>query len=62
MTQRLAFIVPGDPGQRTGGYLYDAHIVVELRRLGWTVDVHGLPGRFPEADTSARTPSLVPAE
>ncbi|MDI3513359.1 MAG: hypothetical protein PWP40_588 [Rhodocyclaceae bacterium] len=54
MTQRLAFIVPGDPGQRTGGYLYDAHIVVELRRLGWTVDVHGLPGRFPEADTSAR--------
>lgn len=54
MTPRLDFIVPGDPGQRTGGYLYDAHIVAELRRLGWTVDVHGLPGRFPEADARAR--------
>lgn len=54
MTRRLDFIVPGDPAQRTGGYLYDAHIVTELRRLGWTVDVHGLPGRFPEADASAR--------
>ncbi|MDX9886456.1 glycosyltransferase family 4 protein [Thauera sp.] len=54
MTQRLDFIVPGDPAQRTGGYLYDAHIVAELRRLGWTVDVHGLPGRFPEADATAR--------
>jgi glycosyltransferase involved in cell wall biosynthesis len=54
MTHHLDFIVPGDPGQRTGGYLYDAHIVAELRRLGWTVDVHGLPGRFPDADATAR--------
>lgn len=54
MTHRLEFIVPGDPAQRTGGYLYDAHIVAELRRLGWTVTVHGLPGRFPEADATAR--------
>ena len=29
MTHRLDFIVPGDPAQRTGGYLYDAHIVTE---------------------------------
>ena len=54
MTHRLDFIVPGDPAQRTGGYLYDAHIVTELRRLGWTVAVHGLPGRFPEGDATAR--------
>ena len=54
MTHRLDFIVPGDPAQRTGGYLYDAHIVTELRRLGWTVAVHGLLGRFPEADATAR--------
>lgn len=54
MTRRLDFIVPGDPAQRTGGYLYDAHIVTELRRLGWTVAVHGLLGRFPEADATAR--------
>ena len=54
MTHRLDFIVPGDPAQRTGGYLYDTHIVTELRRLGWTVAVHGLLGRFPEADATAR--------
>lgn len=54
MTHRLDFIVPGDPAQRTGGYLYDAHVVAELRGLGWRVDVHGLPGAFPEADATAR--------
>ena len=54
MSHRLAFIVPGDPAQRTGGYLYDARIVHELRRLGWRVEVHGLSGRFPDADTTAR--------
>ena len=50
----LDFIVPGDPAQRTGGYLYDARIVEALRHLGWTVTVHGLPGRFPDADPTAR--------
>lgn len=54
MTRRLSFIVPGDPGQLTGGYLYDAHIVAGLRSRGWTVEVHGLPGRFPDADDEAR--------
>lgn len=47
-------IVPGDPDQPTGGYRYDAHIVEELRALGWSIDVVGLPGRFPEADDPAR--------
>ncbi|MFB1031266.1 MAG: glycosyltransferase family 4 protein, partial [Thauera sp.] len=56
MSERLDFIVPGDPTQRTGGYLYDARIVEELRRRGWSVDVHGLPGRFPDADPTARAP------
>ena len=46
-------IVPGDPGQHTGGYLYDAHIVRELRELGWAVDVIGLEGRFPDTDDLA---------
>lgn len=54
MTRQLSFIVPGDPGQLTGGYLYDARIVAGLRRHGWTVEVHGLPGRFPEPDDEAR--------
>ncbi len=54
MNDRLTFVVPGDPGQRTGGYLYDARIVDELRGLGWQVEVVGLEGRFPDADETAR--------
>ena len=46
-------IVPGEPGQRTGGYLYDAHIVRQLRDLGWMVHVIGLEGRFPDTDDLA---------
>lgn len=54
MSQKLTWIVPGDPDQRTGGYLYDARIVAELRKLGWQVSVIGLAGRFPDPDSSAR--------
>lgn len=50
---RLALIVPGDPDQPTGGYRYDARVAAELRRLGMTVDVIGLAGRFPDADEQA---------
>lgn len=53
MSQDLVFIVPGDPGQRTGGYLYDARIVGELRSRGWRVRHLGLDGQFPLADTTA---------
>jgi glycosyltransferase involved in cell wall biosynthesis len=54
LSHALHFIVPGDPAQRTGGYLFDARIVNELRALGWTVEVTGLEGRFPLADETAR--------
>ncbi|MES1925502.1 glycosyltransferase family 4 protein [Salinisphaera sp. T31B1] len=47
------FIVAGDPGQPTGGYVYDARIVEGLRALGFKVTVHGLPGRFPLPDSCA---------
>ncbi len=50
----LHFIVAGDPSQRTGGYLYDAHIVTQLRRLGWQLTVNGLVGHFPTVDAQAR--------
>ncbi|AOF82076.1 glycosyl transferases group 1 family protein [Methyloversatilis sp. RAC08] len=50
----LHFIVAGNPAQHTGGYHYDARIVAALRARGWTVEVTGLPGRFPDADDSAR--------
>lgn len=54
MTFHLSLIVPGDPGQLTGGYIYDARIVSELRVQGWSVDVIGLKGRFPLPDARAR--------
>ena len=53
MSQALTLIVSGDPKQRTGGYIYDGRIVDELRRMGWTIKVIGLDGRFPLADHKA---------
>lgn len=51
----LHLVVPGPLEQRTGGYLYDARIVRELRSAGWSVEVHSVDGRFPEADERARS-------
>ena len=56
----LVFIVPGDPEQRTGGYLYDAHIAQGLRDRGWAVEVVGLAGTFPIPDARAEQ-SLIEA-
>ena len=51
MTSRLVHIVvPGPLDQRTGGYLYDAHMVEGLRRLGRYVEVHALEGAFPSGE------------
>ncbi|WP_163575044.1 glycosyltransferase family 4 protein [Halomonas faecis] len=50
----LQLIVAGDPGQLTGGYLFDARIVDALRARGWKVTVTGLAGRFPDPDDDAR--------
>lgn len=55
MSQRFTLIVAGDPDQRTGGYLYDAHIVAALRDQDWEIDVVGLEGTFPDADAEAAT-------
>ncbi len=46
-------VVPGDPETKTGGYIYDRRIAVELERLGWQVVTTGLDGRFPDADRQA---------
>lgn len=53
MSQALTLIVPGDPNQRTGGYLYDRQITEQLRTLGRDVEVIGLEGAFPLADETA---------
>jgi glycosyltransferase involved in cell wall biosynthesis len=54
MSLPAQFVVPGALDQRTGGYIYDRHIVEGLRALGWTVRVHELAGTFPQADEMAR--------
>jgi len=54
LSLELTLIVPGDPAQRTGGYLYDARIVSELKAQGWSVEVIGLDGQFPIVDSKAR--------
>ncbi|WP_262927290.1 glycosyltransferase family 4 protein [Phytohalomonas tamaricis] len=50
----LTFIVPGHLGQLTGGYLYDARMIEQLRINGVAVEVVELAGQFPEADERAR--------
>ncbi len=48
-------VIAGSLAQRTGGYLYDAHIVDALRRCGQRIVVHELAGRFPQPDREAET-------
>jgi glycosyltransferase involved in cell wall biosynthesis len=50
LSRSLHWLSPGNPNQRTGGYLYNARIIVELRELGWQVKVHALPGTWPIPD------------
>jgi glycosyltransferase involved in cell wall biosynthesis len=51
--EELHLIIPGPIDQRTGGYLYDAHMATGLERLGWTVVVHSLDGDFPDGNARA---------
>lgn len=48
-------VVPGPLDQRTGGYLYDARMMRELRARGRSVVVHELAGAFPKVDEEARS-------
>lgn len=52
--QPIVFLVPGDPGQRTGGYGYVRRIVEALGNRGFIVTLQGLAGVFPETDAEAR--------
>ncbi len=49
----LHFVVPGHLTTRTGGYHYDRRMISELRRLGWSVQLHELDHGFPEPDAQA---------
>ena len=48
------FLIPGDPDTRTGGYLYDRHIMAGLTALGWSVTLHRLDPSFPMPTAAAR--------
>jgi glycosyltransferase involved in cell wall biosynthesis len=43
----LTWLSPGDPAQRTGGYLWNARVIESLRARGHEVEVLALSGRWP---------------
>ena len=59
----LVFAVPGDPHQRTGGYLYDRRLAAELAEFGWQITPLRLPDDFPapSARSLAATDALLAA-
>ncbi len=55
MIRRVCLMAPDPLDQRTGGYLYDRHMMDCLAERGWQVVRKGLRGRFPDPDDSARS-------
>ena len=45
--EEVVLAIPGDPEQRTGGYLYDRHAFAALAARGWMVARLRLADRFP---------------
>jgi glycosyltransferase involved in cell wall biosynthesis len=43
-----------DPARPSGGNVYDRRICAGLAALGWSVQVHALPGCWPRPDSTAR--------
>ncbi|WP_303289415.1 glycosyltransferase family 4 protein [Marinobacter sp. SS5-14b] len=53
LASELWFVVPGDPGQNTGGYRYVRRLVAALNQVGTEARIKGLAGRFPQPDQAA---------
>lgn len=53
MTQQLYFAIPGNLDARTGGYGYDRRLLMELRKLGLSVEHLALDASFPFPDARA---------
>ncbi|MCC6891135.1 MAG: glycosyltransferase family 4 protein [Hyphomicrobiales bacterium] len=50
----VVFAVPGDLATPTGGFAYDRHIVAELPRHGWSVEVRDIGTGFPRPSVAER--------
>ena len=50
---RVAFLLPSDSERYTGGHIYDARVIHELRARGWAIDAYDLPPGFPHPDAAA---------
>jgi glycosyltransferase involved in cell wall biosynthesis len=50
---KVAWLSPGDPTQRTGGYLWNARLAAALRARGVEVEVAALPGAWPRPGLAA---------
>lgn len=58
----LGFVIPGDIMLRTGGYIYDRHVMTSLPNLGIKARHVALPGSFPnptEADLAETARTLA---
>ncbi len=59
MVRRFAFAIPGDLASPTGGYAYDRRMIVELRKLGWDIDIVALGDGFPRPTAAQRAFALA---
>ena len=62
----LCFAIPGNINTRTGGYIYDRRLILELRRLGWAIEHLSWAASFPfpssaDLHDAARTLAELPA-
>ncbi|MFY7963176.1 MAG: glycosyltransferase family 1 protein, partial [Elsteraceae bacterium] len=55
MARDIAFAIPGDINQPTGGYGYARAVIAEAPALGARFDVVGLPDGFPFPDEAVLT-------
>jgi glycosyltransferase involved in cell wall biosynthesis len=53
MPRSAVFVIPGNLHSRTGGYIYDRHIVDGLRAMQWNIEVRALDESFPTPTMSA---------
>ena len=54
MAHELTFVTSADYAQRTGGYIYNQHLLRGLAELGWRVSQLTLPAGFPKPSPSAQ--------